>query len=152
MDNKLVKLAASKQSLGLRALHLLNSTRRSASKVKGAVAKLSAGGLATGASAGYFTGGIEGTRRSQMDAYKHGLEDHSLVKQAGVGNRLFKIVKNKLTPSGPITAKGVAKLGGTVAAAGLASHLITGAAERKLNNAIGNMGGINDLKERGVKS
>ena len=149
MTLELTKLAASKQSLGLRALHLLNSTRRTVSKAKGQVAKLSAGGLATGASAGYFTGGIEGTRRSQIDAYTHGLHDHDLVKQAGTSNRLFKIVKKRLTPSGPITAKGAAKLGATIAGAGLVSHTRTGAAERKINNAIGNMGGINDLKKEG---
>ena len=143
----LQKQAAAGQSLPLRALHLFNKSRRGAAALKGNIAKLSAGGIATGASVGYFTGGLEGTRKSQMDAYKSGKNDGmNLTKTAGAGSQLLKIVKNKLTPKTMPSKLGVAKFLGTAALAGGVSHMVTGGVERRLNNTIGNYGGINKMK------
>ena len=144
----LQKQAAAGQSLTLRALHLFNKSRRGMRSAKGQMAKLSAGGIATGASIGYLSGGIEGTRRSQLDAYKMGKSDgYNLTKKASARSRLVEIAKKKLTPTG--TPKGIAKFLGTAVLAGGLSHEATGAFERKLNNTIGNYGGINNLKKEG---
>ena len=145
--SELHKQAAAGQSLGLRALHLLNQTRRGASNLKNKASVLSAGGIATGASAGYLTGGVEGVRESQMDAYKSGMKAGRMTKVASSSSRLVKIIKSKLIPK--TTLPGAAKFLGTAAVAGGVSHLVTGALDRKMNNAIGNYGGINSLKKEG---
>ena len=92
------------------------------------VKKVSPAAAVTGASAGYFTGGLEATRKSQMDAYNQGLTDASMKKVAALVTQA--------------RVKAIAKNLGVGAAGFGTAHVANTAFERKLNNIIGEAGGI----------
>lgn len=101
--------------------------------VKKAIKKASPAGVLTGAGVGYFTGGLEGTRKSQIDAYNEGRRDGMQKRAANLA----------------ASAKNIAKVVGSGAVAGVGSHFITAAVDRKINNLIGEHGGIKQQRKNG---
>lgn len=101
---------------------------------KAYVKKVSPAGAIAGAGAGYFTGGLEGTRKSQIDAYNMGKADGMQKRAANLA----------------ASAKKIAKVVGSGAAAGVGAHFVTAAVDRKVNNLIGEHGGINQQRKNGA--
>lgn len=101
--------------------------------VKTAIKKASPAGAVTGAGIGYVTGGLEGTRKSQIDAYNEGRRDGLSKRAAALAG----------------SAKTIAKVVGSGVAAGVGSHFLTAAVDRKVNNLIGEHGGIKQQRKNG---
>lgn len=100
---------------------------------KAYIKRVSPAGAVAGAGVGYFTGGLEGTRKSQIDAYNEGRRDGMQKRAANLA----------------ASAKNIAKVVGSGAVAGVGSHFLTAAVDRKINNLIGEHGGIKQQRKNG---
>lgn len=116
-------------SLVSKAKNLYGTAKGKLDGVKKTIKKVSP----AGAGIGYFTGGLEGTRKSQLDAYNEGVKD-------GIQKRAANLAAS---------AKKIAKVVGSGAAAGVGAHFVTAAVDRKVNNLIGEHGGIKQQRKNG---
>ena len=120
-------------SLVSKAKGLYGTAKGKLDGVKKTIKKVSPAGAVTGAGIGYFTGGLEGTRKSQLDAYNEGRKDGMQKRAANLA----------------ASAKKIAKVVGSGVAAGVGAHFVTAAVDRKVNNLIGEHGGIKQQRKNG---
>ena len=107
-------------SLVSKAKGLYGTAKGKLDGVKNTIKKVSPAGAVTGAGIGYFTGGLEGTRKSQLDAYNEGVKDGIQKRAANLAASAKKIAKvvGSGAAAGGCPAAGVPAAGADAGGAG----------------------------------